>query len=181
MADSIYKKQNQFVKAFEGLFGDSPDKFIDSVKDGPLEKAILRFIDKCRKNLEKDKAIATNKLWSSIAALPYETKGNVVRVQIEMEDYASDVDQGIKPVGYSKEGVKELQPAIRKWIQQKESLQAKAKDEKAKRSLSYAIATNILKKGTMKRHGYKGNQFYSKEIEPFKIDLAQAIQESLIR
>jgi hypothetical protein len=163
------------------LDGIGIDKNSIQYAGSPIEKALQRFIDKLKKNLEDDGANATNKLSQSINPLETEIRGNTIRVKVEMEDYGSKVDQGQKALGFTKEKRNQLQPQIRKWIQAKESLQAIAKTEKEKTSLSYAIATNILKKGTMKRHGYKGNKFYSKEIEQFKIDLAQAIQESYIK
>lgn len=167
---------------FDNILDDlGTDKALAELATDPIAKAIDRFIKNLKKNLEDDKANGTYKLSQSIDPLSTEIKGNLIQVKIEAEDYADDVDKGIKSVGFTREKRSVLQPQILKWIQTKESLQAIANTQKAKRSLSYAIATNILKKGTMKRHNYKGNQFYSKEVEAFKLDLALAIQEGYIK
>jgi hypothetical protein len=42
--------------------------------------------------------------------------------------------------------------------------------------LSYAIATNILKNGTIKRFGYKGKKFLTIEIPQLEKDIANDYQ-----
>jgi len=92
-----------------------------------------------------------------------------------MEDYWKDVDEGTNPIGYTKENRKKLQPKIYDWIQNKPQLQAQVEASK-RRSLSYAIATNILRRGTIKRFNYSGSRFLSREIETFENNLIKAFE-----
>ena len=79
-------------------------------------------------------------------------------------------------VQYTKEKRKALQPKILDWITSKPALQKIAKTQDERRSLSYAIATNILKNGTIKRFGYKGKKFLTIEIPQLEKDIANDYQ-----
>jgi len=88
-------------------------------------------------------------------------------------DYWEDLENGTKPKGYTKENRKQLQPRILAWINTKDSLLAIANDEKEKKSLSYAIATNILKNGTIKRFNYRGKKFLTDELPQLEKDFIE--------
>src|SRR3990167_1916583 len=56
--------------------------------------------------------------------------------------------------------------------------------EKAQRGLAWAIAKSIAKKGTIKRFGYEGSEFYSKVMTPdyladFRNDLQKALKRDV--
>jgi hypothetical protein len=112
-------------------------------------------------------------LLQSVEALP-KFLGSRLIIEVQFEDYGLKVDQGTPAEGYSKEKLRKLQPKILQWINNRPSLQRMAITmqqrkkmsslPRAKQALSYAIATNVLKKGTIKRFGYKGSHWFSREI-----------------
>jgi hypothetical protein len=140
-----------------------------------LDIVLDQFIKKLKSNLKKDGSNASGKLSASIAPLPAKIGEGIITYQIEMEDYWKDVDEGTNPIGYTKENRKKLQPKIYEWIQNKPQLQAQVEASK-RRSLSYAIATNILRRGTIKRFNYNGSRFLSREIETFENNLIKAFE-----
>lgn len=160
------------------------DSFINGVEENitgknltPYESALNLFIKRVRENLRKNKLIASNNLLQSIQPLPSKVSKDKITLVIEIEDYYKDVEEGTKPKGYSKENRKKLQPKILEWIGNKPELQRLAGDKLKQRSLSYAIATNILKKGTIKRFGYKGVPFLTSEIPQLQQDITNALPE----
>lgn len=149
------------------------DDLIDSIDDFQVEQdPVNKFLDRVKKNLEEFGFVASGNMFQSLKALPSTKKGkNISEVNIEAEDYWEDLEKGTKPKGYSKDERKKLQPKILEWIKAKPSLQELAGTAEKQRSLSYAIATNILKKGTIKRFGYKGKPFLTQEIPQLREDI----------
>lgn len=168
------KNQKLFEKFVNRI--DEIEKF-DFVKksDGEVEAVLLDFIEKLRSNLERDGNEASGALKASIAPLPIQIASGVVRIKIELDPHWKDVDQGQKPKGLTKENLRLLQPKIFNWIQEKGSLARIADDKDLKRSLSFAIAKNILRKGTIKKFGYKGSRFVSRELPDFKQGIIDAM------
>lgn len=154
------------------------DDLIDSIEDFKVEQdPVNKFLDRVKKNLQEFGFVASGNMFQSLKALPSTKKGkNISAVNIEAEDYWEDLENGTKPKGYSKEERKKLQPKILEWIKAKPSLQELAGSAEKQRSLSYAIATNILKKGTIKRFGYKGKPFLTMEIPQLKEDIIKQWQ-----
>ena len=154
------------------------DDLIDSIDDFQVEQdPVNKFLDRVKKNLESFGFIASGNMFQSLKALPSTKKGKKISaVNIEAEDYWEDLEKGTKAKGYSKEERKKLQPKILEWIKAKPSLQELAGTAEKQRSLSYAIATNILKKGTIKRFGYKGKPFLTKEIPQLREDIIKQWQ-----
>lgn len=154
------------------------DDLIDSIDDFKVEQdPVNKFLDRVKKNLQEFGFVASGNMFQSLKALPSTKKGkNISAVNIEAEDYWEDLENGTKPKGYSKEERKKLQPKILEWIKAKPSLQELAGSAEKQRSLSYAIATNILKKGTIKRFGYKGKPFLTMEIPQLKEDIIKQWQ-----
>ncbi len=154
------------------------DDLIDSIDDFKVEQdPVNKFLDRVKKNLQEFGFVASGNMFQSLKALPSTKKGkNISAVNIEAEDYWEDLENGTKPKGYSKEERKKLQPKILEWIKYKPSLQELAGSAEKQRSLSYAIATNILKKGTIKRFGYKGKPFLTMEIPQLKEDIIKQWQ-----
>lgn len=165
---AVFKKFDDFLKGVENQ---------EEAKD-PLSMAVKDFVDILHKELERNDLIANGKLYQSIIPLPVEVQPGVVKVSIQLEDYWRDVDEGTKPKGFTKENRKKLQPRILAWIGDKPSLQQLAGSKEKERSLSYAIATNILKKGTIKRFGYKGSGFVSRNMDEFKKNIIKAFEEA---
>lgn len=85
-------------------------------------------------------------------------------------DVGKYIDQGTKPSKH-KHPSKKMVDSVASWISSINSLSNIANGNKGKRYLAYAIATNILKKGIIKRFGYKGSKWYT--------DIAGANNEKL--
>lgn len=162
---------DRLIKSFDNLTD------VDYL-DNPIDNAVRTFITKLKTQLEQDGTEASGKLSASIRPLPTLQGQGVLKIRIELEDYWKDINDGTKPKGFTKENRKKLQPSILYWIANKPSLQQIAGTEKKKRSLSYAIATNILKKGTIKRFGYKGTGFVTNNLEKFKQDIIKQLEEA---
>lgn len=148
------------------------DKLLEKV-EGKVEltDSLNKFLDRVRANLEKYGFNASLRMAQSLKALPTRKEQNKIVASIELEDYWEDLEKGTKAKGFSKENRRKLQPKILEWIGNKPSLQSIAGDKKGQRALSYAIATNILKKGTIKRFGYKGKPFLTSEIPQLEKDI----------
>lgn len=149
------------------------DELIEKLDNNDIsEDAVNKFLNRVKANLEKFGFVASGNMFQSLKALPSTRTGKrITSVNIQAEDYWQDLEKGTKPKGYTKANRKKLQPRILEWINTKESLLAIANNEKEKKSLSYAIATNILKNGTIKRFGYKGKPFLTMEIPKLKEDI----------
>ena len=153
------------------------DDFISKVEEGgTVDQSVLKFIKRVKDNIVKFQFDASGNLMQSITPLPTSVNGNIVKITIEIEDYWEDLENGTAPKGYSKEKRKALQPRILDWINNKPALQKIANTQEERRSLSYAIATNILKNGTIKRFGYKGKKFLTIEIPQLEKDIAKDYQ-----
>ena len=153
------------------------DDFINKIEDGgTVDQSVLKFIQRVKDNILEFQFDASGNLMQSITPRPSVRNGNIVKIIIEIEDYWKDLEDGTKPKGYSKEKRKTLQPKILDWITSKPALQKIAKTQDERRSLSYAIATNILKNGTIKRFGYKGKKFLTIEIPQLEKDIANDYQ-----
>ena len=167
--------------------GKELDDFLDNldtkIKTGTIDPNSLQgvvdtFIKKIQNNLREKNLEASGRLIQSIQPLPVVTGEGVIKVSVELEDYWRQVEEGTKPLGFTKENRKKLQPKILRWIKEKPSLQSKVAANK-RVSLSYAIATNILKKGTIKRFNYKGYPFLTKELDVFKKNLIKAYEDGI--
>jgi hypothetical protein len=168
MAIKNSKELDDFLSMAENIGGDT-DLITEAIND---------FLKKSRDNLIKYKLDASGNLFQSIKVLPIgKTVDGVTNVKIEAEDYFESVEEGTKPQGYTKENRKKLQPKILEWIGYKPELQTLAGSKEKERSLSYAITTNILKKGTIKRFGYKGKRFMTDEIPYLKEQLTKGFEE----
>lgn len=159
-------------------FFDNLQNNIEKVEPDNLQLVIQEFINKVKGNLRDNNLVASGKLEASIQPLPIEKEPGILKIKVELEDYWKKIEQGTKPLGFTKENRKKLQPKIAEWIKNKPSLQAKVAAED-RRSLSYAIATNILKKGTIKRFNYKGYPFLTKELDTFKKKILKAYEDGI--
>ena len=171
------KLTDQSSKELDEFFNNLQDN-IENVEPDNLQIVIQDFIKKVQKNLKENDLEASGKLSASIQPLPIQKEPGVLKVSIEIEDYWRQVEEGTKPLGYTKENRKKLQPKILRWIKEKPSLQSKVEASK-RLSLSYAIATNILKKGTIKRFNYKGFPFLTKELDTFKKQILKAYEDGI--
>ena len=162
-----FNQLDNFLADVESKLSGEQDIYSEKVND---------FLKRVKNNLEKYKFNASENLSQSLRALPIKRNQNILTVSIEIEDYWEDLEKGTQPKGYSKENRKKLQPRILDWINYKPALQKIANTQEERRSLSYAIATNILKNGTIKRFGYKGKKFLTIEIPQLEIDIAKDYQ-----
>ena len=162
-----FSELDNFLNNLEDKLTGEQDIYSQKVND---------FLKRVKDNLEKYKFNASENLSQSLRALPIKQKQNGVTVTIELEDYWEDLEKGTPAKGYSKENRKKLQPRILDWINYKPALQKIANTQEERRSLSYAIATNILKNGTIKRFGYKGKKFLTIEIPQLEKDIVKDYQ-----
>lgn len=164
------------------------DKFINQLDDlasgnytqatdSEIDNVVINFINKLKTQLEADGTEASGRLSASIAPLPVLVSPGVVKVRVELESYWRDVNDGTKPKGYNKQNMAQLLPSIRRWVQDKPSLQQMA-GRRNLNTLSYVIARKILKKGTIKRFGYKGSGFVTKNMDEFKNNIIKAFENA---
>lgn len=141
--------------------------------DTALKSSINKFLKRVKKNLEKYDFVASGNLFQSIKSLPTVKREGILTARIEIADYWEKLETGTPAKGFTKEKRKDLQPKILQWIKTKDSLLAIATNDKERKSLSYAIATNILKKGTIKRFNYKGKKFLTDELPQLEKDFIE--------
>lgn len=164
-----------------GVINDEISKELDSLiekAEGKIEfnDSLNKFLDRVRDNLEKFGFNASMRMSQSLKVLPTRKESNKIIASIELEDYWEDLEKGTSAKGFTKEKRNKLQPRILDWINSKEQLQTIANTKEEKRSLSYAIATNILKKGTIKRFGYKGKPFLTSEVPQLEKDIIKEFE-----
>ena len=165
-----------------GVLKDEASKELDRLLEkveGKVEftGALNEFLNRVRANLEKYGFNASMRMAQSLKALPTRKEQNKIVASIELEDYWDDLEKGTSAQGFTKEKRNKLQPRILDWINSKEQLQSIASTVQEKRALSYAIATNILKKGTIKRFGYKGKPFLTSEIPQLEKDIIKEFEQ----
>jgi hypothetical protein len=165
--DNIVDKLAKDIDAFE--FGKVED----------IDIALQAFIQKVQRNLDENDLNASSQLRQSINDLPTISSNGVLRLRIELEDYWRDVDEGTKPKGVTKENIAKLLPDIVKWIQRKPSVQLSK--IKKRETLAYLITRAILRKGTIKRFGYKGSKFLSSELPGFKENIIKVLEQQITR
>lgn len=156
-------------------------KFLDEFLLTGSEKdfahdALNKFLDRVRKNIDENDFNASGNLRQSLSVLPTRREGDRIICTITIEDYWKDLEEGTKPKGFNKANFKALQPKILEWIKNKESLSTIANTEWRKRAFSYLITRSILKKGTIKRFGYKGKPFLTSEIPKLEKDIIKEFE-----
>lgn len=125
-------------------------------------------------SLRNRKSNASRALSQSIVFVPKRLGGNSFRFQLKMEDYWQWVNDGRKA------GKRPPIEPILKWIAQKgikptNFRRGKKPDNLRQfRSLAYAIATNIGKKGT------KGNNFYT-DVIPSEKEFVRSVTKRLAK
>lgn len=141
-----------------------------------LARSVASVIAELQDSLVNKKANASGSLSQSILANPGNSTREEASIVISYNAYGNEADQGRKAVGFSKDKRNKLQPSIYRWVispGKSQAFSSVASDKKQARSLSYAIATNILKKGTkgnkwltdvVGKNNEKLNKFISQEI-----------------
>lgn len=141
-----------------------------------LARSVAAVIAELQDSLVNKKANATGSLSQSILATPGTSTREEASIVISYNAYGNEADQGRKAVGFSKDKRNKLQKSIYRWVispGKSQAFSSVASDKKQARSLSYAIATNILKKGTngnkwlsdvVGKNNEKLNKFISQEI-----------------
>jgi hypothetical protein len=121
---------------------------------------------------------ASGELLQSINFTP-EIMAEFIRFRLNIADYYKDLDEGTKPHRVPIEKLME-------WIRDKGLKPPMAKSSKklgyknkdAAKSFAYMIQKSIEKKGTIKRFGYKGSNFYS-EVIPSAQEWVQGIKKRI--
>jgi hypothetical protein len=126
-----------------------------------LVRAVGSVMAEMQDSLVRKESNATGSLSQSIVAQPSESSKEKISVKIFYNKYGDELDKGRKAEGFDKSKRNKLQPAIYKWVispGKQNAFGSYATDKQKARSLSYAIATKILKKGT------KGNKWLTDVI-----------------
>ena len=161
----VGKLNDQSRKALDDLLSETEDNINDALND-----SINKFIKRVKNNVNKFDFVASGNLYQSIKALPTKKRDGLLTARVEIADYWEDLEKGTNPKGFTKENFKNLQPRILQWIRDKESLSAIATTDWRRRAFSYLITRSILRKGTIKRFGYKGKPFLSMELPQLEKD-----------
>lgn len=162
-------------------FGKQPND--PTLNEGGLMGEILQNVasvlnEQLRKQLTLKKTIASKQLRSSVDSTNAVPVGDGVSVSIVMADYHPYVEDG------RRKGKRPPIASIEEWISAKGIQVRKSKEQStqsvldARRSLAYAIASKIAKRGTIKRFGYKGANFIKDVLTPQNIEtIAQHLGE----
>jgi hypothetical protein len=157
---------------------DSVDRKIDVLNAkaaANYDVIIQEFIGRVKINLQENKSNASGRLTQSITPLTVISDSNILRVAIEIEDYWRDVEFGQKP-GLPKNNPRSLYPKILDWYDNKPSAQRFAKRINVTReTLSYIVARKVFLNGTEPR------PFLMKEMDKFKKDLLEELQQQITR
>jgi hypothetical protein len=166
---------DNLLKSFDKRIND-----FEHLTYNELDVVIQQFIGDVKQNLENNDLNASGQLSASITPLPTITSAGVVKIRIELNDYWKDIDEGTKPQGVSKENISKMLPKIMTWISNKPSVQQLSKIKK-RETLAYLITKAILKKGTIKRFGYKGSKFLSSELPGFKENILKVLEQEITK
>jgi hypothetical protein len=166
---------DNLLKSFDKKIND-----FEHLTYNELDVVIQQFIGDVKQNLETNDLNASGQLSASIVPLPSITSAGVVKIRIELNDYWKDIDEGTKPKGATKDNIAKMLPQIMNWIANKPSVQQLSKVKK-RETLAYLITRAILKKGTIKRFGYKGSKFLSSELPGFKENILKVLEQQLVK
>lgn len=150
-----------------------------------MEKWAGVIVEALRKEVKRDDTYASGRLQASIHP-QIKIFGNKFEMQILMEDYWKQVDEGQKP-GKKPEVSKILKWMRHKGIQPKPTKSNLTKPRSAKsrklfkdRRLAMAerIAEAIKRRGTIKRFGYKGSGFVTDYTKTLAERMMASIREA---
>lgn len=181
----------------------------DGVSMNNTAKALVRIADlimtEAASNMDKNGNVATGGIISSMKATDIQVKGTRMELDIEIDSRYKFLNDGVKGVngGTGKYQFKTLRPskkmalAIMKWIKvrrvatkykaisknekKNQSIKAASHAANSQKSLAYAIATNIKKKGI------RPTKFWTKAVataqkeksrilgEAFKLDIIETL------
>lgn len=169
-----------------GAFGKSDAQLqalsLDNILKKSIESIFQQIVDKLTQNLIDSKSNASRELTKSIQ-FEVTTDGSQITARISLEDYYRYTDEGVKGVESTDPSAvnspfefksiypnKKMAGALGRWITKKGvgPLKYNRKQPRsrkklkevidARRSLAYAITTNV------KKHGIKATRFYSSVI-----------------
>lgn len=158
--DNIGISQNGKTGEFPSLYAALIDIFDDVV--GQL-----------RNSAEAKGLDASGNLLASITFRP-EVLGDTMRFQLILPDYYKWVDEGRKPGKFPP-----IEPILQ-WMKQKGIVPRNTRGKRLKttdkslKNLAYIIRRSIAKKGTIKRFGYRGSNFYT-DVIPSEKDFVRKI------
>ncbi len=143
-----------------------------------LQNVAQKLTDALREQLGEKGLVATKNLQSSVDPSNAVPISDGVSVSILMSDYYPYVEGGRKA------GKRPPIASIEEWISAK-GIQVRQSSQEStqsvlerRRSLAYAIASKIAKRGTIKRFGYKGGNFIKDVLTPDNIEaIAQHLSE----
>lgn len=177
--DEISKKLDELIAVAEGK----------TEFTGPLNE----FLNRVRKNIDDYDFNASGNLRQSLNALPTRVSGNKITARIEIEDYWQSLEKGLP------KGTKVPVDAIVEWLMKRaipikplksiREMAVKSKKlkkvkkqmatlsvELIRRKIAISIVKKIEEKGTIKRFGYKGKPFLTKEIPQLEKDIIKEFQ-----
>lgn len=149
-----------------------------SVTEAAISDYLEDVIKRLKDSLTEHDNVASGTLASSITYSPMKFSAGQYTVELVFEDYGLDVDEGRKAEGFSKEKRNKLQPRIYAWLGAPK-FDSHIKSKAEQRSMSYAIATNILRRGTK---GTKwATEVIGKDARALEKEMTQVISAILNR
>jgi hypothetical protein len=161
-----------------GVSANDPDLKAGNLLEEILQNVAQTLTDALRKEITEKGVTASKSLRSSVNPSNAVTVADGVQVQIVMADYYGWVEEG------RRKGKRPPIKSIEEWITAK-GIQVRQSNSEGtqsvldrRRSMAYAIASKIAKKGTIKRFGYKGANFIKDVLTPQNIEaIAQHLSD----
>jgi hypothetical protein len=167
-----------------GVNANDPDLKAGNLLEEILQNVAQTLTDALRKEITEKGVTASKSLRSSVNPSNAVTVADGVQVHIVMADYWEYVESGRGPTKKGNNGGKFLWQHIEEWISAKGISVRKSNQQstqsvlEARRSMAYAIAQKIHKRGTIKRFGYKGANFIKDVLTPQNIEaIAQHLSD----
>ena len=161
-----------------GISANDPDLKAGNLLEEILQNVATQLTEALREQISEKNVVASKSLRSSVNPENAVTVADGVQVSIVMADYYQWVEDG------RRKGKRPPIKSIEEWITEK-GIQVRQSNKEStqsvldrRRSMAFAIASKIAKRGTIKRFGYKGANFIKDVLTPQNIEtIAQHLSE----
>jgi len=169
--------------------GQNADKLLSNQPSDPIVEVTGLFIQELIEDLKQtldDEGISANgSLKASIVPSEIKLSSNGISVSITADDYGNYIEEGVKgvenqsidsPFSFKTIGVsKDHAEAVAKWIPARG---IQPRENQTIKSLSYALATSIKKKG-IKPQPWQSKVFTDETMNAFKLALTEVMGISI--
>lgn len=178
-------KKGQALKGFTGLRGKDAEEVKDLGFYSEVSKAIEHEIDLLKKSLKDHRHTTSNSSLTLEQSIFSDMEFNQTNKGIEVGFYVSNevgkyLQYGTKPT--NKKPPYAMLDGLYTWGNSR-GIFEKASTQKKQRSLAYGMAKAILKRGIIKRYGYKGSKWVSdvlgSDLEKLETRISDAIQKAM--